>query len=270
MKDSEKIKPSDKSLDDIVFEHRNKEYGCYYLRVSYNKRFILSYSLVVGLLLGVSIFLYFREIFPVNNYLDNLVNTKFEQVQYEEDLLPVINTLPANPAGRPTIQDKPAESENLANQVKRAEFQVKAIAKEITPVKLAKDTTLNKLAEDLLKRHKTNLVNSKAYQIDTLTMVLEKAPLFPGGYTAIQSFFLKNQHYPESALIKGIHGSTIVSFLVSTQGVVERAKVVEGTDPELDREAIRLVNMLPKWQPALYKGKPVACMLVMPVDFTIK
>jgi len=131
------------------------------------------------------------------------------------------------------------------------------------------DTSSNKIADVLLKRHK-DLLKEKSVKPDTIKLVLEKAPQFPGGNTAFQYYFYINQKYPVNALLAGIQGSTIVSFVVNEEGMVKDVKVVSGIDPELDMEAIRLVKSMPQWQPAIYKGKPIACMLVIPVDFAIR
>lgn len=259
-----------KSLDEIVFEHRNKEYGGYDLRTSYRRYMIISYSLVLGLFVIVSLLLLLSEIFP--SFGRNKKNTysNLKPVQYDHDLLPVIGDLSFHPIVRPNLIKPGEEQGNVALQVRKTQIIEKTPIREYKPEQIVNDTAFNLRAEDLLKRHKNNVQNTLAQKKDTLSIILEKAPLFPGGYGAVQSFFLKNQHYPENALRKGIQGSSLVSFIVSTQGVVQNAKIVEGLDPELDREALRLVSLMPNWQPAYYKGKPIACKLIMPVDFTIR
>ena len=147
---------------------------------------------------------------------------------------------------------------------------MKATTREYKPVVKVIDSAMNKMLENMLERHKSILLSNKKSLSDSLKIILEKAPTFPGGYSAVQSFFLKYQRYPQNALLKGVQGNTIVSFVVNTKGVVEDPKIVEGIDPELDREAIRLVSIMPNWQPAYYKGKPISCIMVMPVSFSIK
>ncbi len=259
-----------KSLDEIVFEHRNKEYGGYHLRSSYKRHVTISYSIVLGLFVLISAVLLLSKIFPSFSRDKKFKFSNQKTVQYDHDLLPVLSDLSFIPAVRPSFEDMPAKAENLANHAKRTSAPDKTPIHELKPVVPAPDSTLAKLAEDLLRRHNTNVLNARSQKPDSLTIVLDTAPRFPGGYAAIQSFFLKNQHYPEGALQRGIQGSAVISFLVSREGTVEKPRVVDGIDPELDWEAIRLVSIMPKWQPAYYKGKPIACMMMMPVDFYIK
>lgn len=259
-----------KSLDDILFEHRNKEYGCYDLRISYKKRFMMSYCLVMGVFIFLSLFIYFRDEFHFNKHNKTIENGKIEIVTYDHDLLPVINDLPFLPIISKAAEDKQSESENITKQIRRKNILVKTESRKFIPLQPVTDSSFRKMAEDLLERHKNSTIKNYTSQKDSLILVLEKLPSFPGGYTAIQSFFLKHQHYPENALMKGIRGTTIVSFIVNAQGIVENPKVVVSTDPELDKEAVRLVSIMPKWQPGYSKGKPISCKLVMPVDFLTK
>jgi len=265
-----KKKPLVPSLDDIVFEHRNKEYGCYEIRSTYSRRLQYSFYSVLAFFIVVTLVIYFWKINPLIESNDAEENLAFQSVEYNHDILPLFRQLALERARNAVISDKEPLPDNSRNPDPKSNVQYKAPIPEYKPVITVVDTSRKKIAEELLQRHKNNLQNALSVKNDSITLILEKVPQFPGGYTAIQSFFIKNQHYPESALLKGIRGSALVSFIINKQGQVENAKVVEGLDPELDREAIRLVSALPVWQPAYAKGKPVACMMVLPVDFVIR
>jgi len=178
--------------------------------------------------------------------------------------------MPSNPRSEQLHVDKLSEEAFSTEQLRKSNSLKVVPVKEHKPVLPQIDTSYKKVITDLLLRHKKNILAEKSILSDTLSIVLEKAPEFPGGYMAIQYYFIKNQHYPKVALLTGISGSTIVSFVINVKGLVEDAKVVSGIDPELDMEAIRLVKAMPAWQPAIYKGKPIACMLIMPVNFSIR
>jgi len=259
------------SLDDIVFEYRNKEYGCYNIRATYLHRLRLSFILVLAMFLVVTVTIYFWKINPWYEPKSKSGISFTESVEYDPDLIHMINQLSVVQPDKPIVLSETAEPENITEQVKRADYRVIEPLAEHKPVVVpVSDSSSRKLAEDLLIRHKNNLERENSSHADSISMVLEKVPQFPGGNPAIQTYFYKNQHYPENALSRGIHGSPIVSIVINKDGLVGNAKVVKGINPDLDREAIRLVKSMPRWQPAYYKGKPIACMLLMPVDFTIK
>jgi periplasmic protein TonB len=258
-----------KTLDDIVFENRNKGYGCYDLRINYQRRLRFSFILVLFIFLLATAILYFWKINPLIENSNEIDNSYFETVHYNPEIIPMLIHLPDVPKEKSALIIVAKEASNMMDQQEMQNYKADLPQVKIIPMLTKADTSLNKLADILLKRHK-DLLKDNTFLTDTIKLVLEKAPQFPGGNTAIQYYFYKNQQYPVNALMAGIHGSTIVSFVVNEKGIVEDPKIVSGLDPELDMEAIRLVKSMPLWQPAYYKGKPIACMLVIPVDFAIR
>jgi TonB family protein len=259
-----------KTLDDIVFEHRNKGYGSYFIRHTYRRRLLFSFALILSAFLVTTFIYYFVVINPLNEDFDRFENSFTEVVEYNPEMIPIIIQLPPIPK----IKNVPLVIANDQNKILEQYLQ-NSVKPEVSLVKLKPvlplmDTMHKQLAEDLLKRHKDYVAKEQESLTDTITIILEKAPQFPGGTVGIQTYFNKNRHYPVNALLKGIQGSTIVSFVVNEKGMIENAQVVSGINPELDMEAIRLIRSMPMWLPAVYKGKPISCMLVMPVDFTIR
>ena len=94
-------------------------------------------------------------------------------------------------------------------------------------------------------------------------------PEFPGGRQAMMSFLSKNTHYPAVCVKDSIQGVVVVQFTVDTTGKVTRAQIVRSVHPELDAEALRVVNSFPAWKPAMQNGKPVASKYTMPVVFRL-
>lgn len=92
---------------------------------------------------------------------------------------------------------------------------------------------------------------------------------FPGGIPAVQEFIQKNLTYPKSAEENGIEGRVFVQFIVSKEGKVTQAKVVRSVSPELDEEALRVINLLPEWTPAKLDGKEVNVQFTIPINFKL-
>ena len=83
-------------------------------------------------------------------------------------------------------------------------------------------------------------------------------------------FIANNINYPVSAQENGIKGRVYVTFVVDKTGEVANAKIARGVDPALDREALRVVNSLPKWTPGKQRGQTVNVSFTVPINFALQ
>ena len=96
---------------------------------------------------------------------------------------------------------------------------------------------------------------------------IEIEPEFPGGNDSLNAFIKQNLQYPESAKEQGIEGTVFVRFVVETDGSVTVFRINQDVNEELAAEAIRLVNMLPKWKPGYLGPTPVRVGYTLPIVF---
>mgnify|MGYP000591654406 CR=1 FL=1 len=94
-------------------------------------------------------------------------------------------------------------------------------------------------------------------------------PQFPGGDRELLSFIAKNLHYPTIAQENGIQGKVFVRFVVSATGDVKDVKVMRSLDPYCDKEAIRVIQSLPKWIPGRQNGRNVPVYYTVPITFKL-
>lgn len=94
-------------------------------------------------------------------------------------------------------------------------------------------------------------------------------PEFPGGQEALMEWIEQNKVYPQEAIAKGIEGRVIVKFTVEEDGTVTNGKIVRGVDPLLDKEALRLVSIMPKWKPARLDDKDIRAIYNLPLSFKL-
>ncbi|OFY72475.1 MAG: hypothetical protein A2V46_02825 [Bacteroidetes bacterium RBG_19FT_COMBO_42_7] len=100
---------------------------------------------------------------------------------------------------------------------------------------------------------------------------VDKMPVFNGGDDALIKFIADNTIYPEAAKTNGIQGKVIVGFVVENDGSIDRVKVVKGVDPDLDKEAVRVVSTVPGFEkPGIKDGKAVAVRYQIPINFALK
>ncbi len=100
--------------------------------------------------------------------------------------------------------------------------------------------------------------------------IVEEMPEFPGGEEALRKFIAQSVKYPVIAQENGIQGRVYVSFVVNTKGAVTDVKIARGVDPNLDKEAIRVVNSMPAWKPGKQRGKAVKVSYTVPINFVLQ
>lgn len=100
--------------------------------------------------------------------------------------------------------------------------------------------------------------------------IVEEMPEFPGGQLALRTFIAQSIKYPVIAQENGIQGKVFVNFVVGKDGTISQAKIFRGVDPSLDKEALRVVNSLPKWKPGKQGGKPVRVSYTVPINFVLQ
>ena len=100
--------------------------------------------------------------------------------------------------------------------------------------------------------------------------VVETMPEFPGGQGALLQYLAKSIKYPIIAQENGIQGRVSCAFVVDKDGSIVDAEVVRGVDPSLDKEALRVINSMPKWSPGKQRGKPVRVKYTVPVTFRLQ
>lgn len=105
----------------------------------------------------------------------------------------------------------------------------------------------------------------------TIFEIVEEAPEFiNGGMAGLMQYLSKNIKYPTIAQENGTQGRVAVQFVVNRDGSIVDAKVMRGVDPYLDKEALRVINSMPKWKPGKQRGKPVRCRYTVPVMFRLQ
>ena len=96
-----------------------------------------------------------------------------------------------------------------------------------------------------------------SHEKDSVIIVTDETPVFPGGQIAMKDWIEKNHVYPQDALEKGIEGRVYVSFIVDIDGSISMVSILRGLSPSCDKEAIRLVKTMPNWIPAKLNGKAI-------------
>lgn len=100
---------------------------------------------------------------------------------------------------------------------------------------------------------------------------IDQMPEFPGGQEALARFYANNLKYPVIAQENGIQGTTRLELIVEQDGSLSNITVKKSSgDSSLDREALRLIRSMPKWNPGTQNGLPARMKISLPVNFRLQ
>jgi len=256
MKRNEKVVPG---FDEIIFENRNKEYGAYDLRKKYASTTVFSILGAVAISVIITLIIY------ATTERDASANTG-------GDLTKLIKVGPI--IENPPQYKQPEPEKPVATPDKHLYG-----TPEVVPDTAAGGTTM--LTNDILRKTvKDGAVivdDTSGYSNDPIVPVekepevfVEEMPAFPGGDGELLKFLSANIKYPQDAINNNVEGRVVVRFVVSADGTVKRLEIMKGVDPLLDREAMRVVSLLPKWKPGKQNGQPVPVWFFVPVTFQLR
>ena len=110
----------------------------------------------------------------------------------------------------------------------------------------------------------------EVFEEDIFIVVEEKASFMGGDEGTFRNWVQQRVKYPAIAQENGIQGRVSCSFVVNKDGSIVDAEVIRGVDPSLDKEALRVINSMPKWSPGKQRGKPVRVKYTVPVTFRLQ
>lgn len=251
------------AFDDIVFAYRNKEYGAYKLRKKYRPTVML--ALLIGVLiigtLVITPYLNAKAAESRSKRAERTVEIKMEAMDApQEQVAPPPPPPPPPPSD--VVQQARYVPPVVVDSIK-PEDEVQLLTAEE-----AQEVVQNTEVVDVPVEVKEEVQEAEPEEVPFV--VVEEMPMFPGGDAELLKFIAENTVYPEVAKENNIQGRVIVRFCVTAKGGVSQVSVLKGVDPELDKEAIRVVNMLPAFKPGKQGGKPVPVWYMVPITFTLK
>lgn len=271
-------KSSTMTLDDIVFENRNKAYGAYDLRKVYRP------TLTKSMLIGGAIFV----LAMLSPALISLIpKEEEEQFMQEIDLMkmpppPIDPNEPPPPPPPPIEVPKVATIKFLPPEVKKDE----EVPEETPPPvveELEKAVVADKTQEGdenaqeaIVAPEETAPVKEEVKVVEAapveeqIFQVVEQNPEFPGGMAALGQYLQKNLKYPAAASRANVSGRVFLTFVVNTDGSIQDIQVLKGLGFGCDEEAQRVVKGMPKWKPGKQSGRNVRVKYNLPISFVLE
>ena len=279
---------SSKEWTDLIFEGKNKDFGAYTLRRNSDKRHNLSVlyvliGLIVVLIIGVFYGMYSdyrreqREL-ELQAQLEQQLAQMEAEAQEEE-------VQEEEPQAVEEPQREEALPEEILNTIKDTEIAIAAdeeVVEDITSkddvaesTAAAGATTFDQGTDNLnvVREHKEEIIveekRPEPVKDESFTAV-EQMPQFPGGDGELLKYIATHIKYPTMAAENNIQGRVVVKFVVNKDGNVGDVVVIRGKDPDLDKEAQRVVKSLPKFIPGKMNGQSVSVWYTLPINFKLQ
>ena len=257
-----------KDFDEIVFEHRNRQYGAYELRKRYNRNMNMAFLIAMGVfLLGVSIPAISRYLSSMSE--DEVVMNKEVDIELK-DLPEDLDEPPPPPPPDPpppvqeTIKFTPPV---IVEEVKEEDIPppVESAEKTAVDVKTQEGTgDVIDLPSEGTGEEKTDEFANQVFTI------VEQMPEFPGGDAERNKFLKENLKYPQIAKEAHITGTVYVSFVVEPDGRITDVKALRGLGGGLTEEALRVVKKMPQWTSGRQNGRAVRVAFTLPINFKLQ
>jgi len=253
------------SFDEIVFEDRNKEYGAFVLRRSYDKRVTTSLSislLAVLLAVGYPVLASYMNKTNRLNVLKHDASASITKYVKEEDAPPPPPPPPAEIKQEMLQQVKyvvPQVVDSVANDV------ILLTAQEAGDI--TNNQGINEEVGNIVLTKEP--IETKVVKNDVPFVIVEEMPQFPGGELELQKYIASKVIYPSLARENNIKGKVYVRFVITSTGEVDQVQIARPVDPLLDSEAVRVVKLLPKWTPGKQQGTPVSVWYTVPINFQL-
>lgn len=251
--------------DDIVFEKRNKDYGAYVNRKNYSRYVLVALGITVVVLIFV---LLTPAIARLLKSAKGPEEQKLKEMTVSLDQPPPITPQPPPPDVRipppvktiikflpPKVTEKEVvEEEEMPTIEEIKENETGAVAVEGTGEVVFEEPVQEVAVES---------------EEDKVFYAVEQQAEFPGGVAAMMKFLQKNIKYPASAKRMGIEGKVFVKFIVDKEGAISGMEIMKGINADLDKEAMRVIKLMPPWKPGKQNGRSVKSQFVLPVYFKL-
>ena len=251
------------NIDELVFEAKNKEYGAYRLRKAYPQ--VVGFSLFTAFSVFI-LFLVFFQYYCLKRSYENVYGN--EPTAVYELMNPRYFVKMPHISKIKNLNNSSSKNTKKNNTRKyNNSIIADSIPHPIIEKNISRSTTKDSLSTDSvnLSQHVDNLISET--NKDAIFFLTDEMPQFPGGQVAITEFIAKHLKLPEKASRNKIYGTVYVAFCVTDSGTVSKIHLASGFYPELDEEALRIVELMPKWQPGIYQGKTVNVWQTLPIEF---
>lgn len=264
---------------DIIFEGRNKEYGAYDLRKTYNRRIIIALIVTAALITVLFVSFLIAKNLPEDKETEMVVqDVELKEIKQEKELEPPPPPPPPPPPEPPKVEmakftppkivedEEVKEDEKPPEMEKLEETKIGTINQEGLKDEGIVAPPVSDAGKGVIEAPKKDETN-----YDEIFTKVEIESSYPGGPGAWMRYLNKTFRYPQEAQDEGIQGTVVVQFIVDKEGNVSEVEAVSGPSTGgLRDEAIRVIKKSGKWEPAVQNGRKVKSYKKQPITFKLE
>lgn len=258
-------------FDDIVFEHRNKNYGAYALRRQYDSRIIGGFVSALVLFFGLPVYLHFNTVNRVEGFIDDGIRDLASPVIYE------FNKEPSEPKTK-AAAPADAEKRNDPELPPEPSKDPQPIVSQVDSTSTQEDPNGNN-GQSGGSNAGGSSGGGGGDGVDSTggagtgssgpIEIPEVMPEFPGGEAALFQFLKRKLRFPRVAVEQNREATVFVSFVVYPNGTIGEVQSMQPVGFGFDEEVVRVVQLMPRWLPGKVGGKNVAVRYKLPVRFRL-
>ena len=274
--------------NDIIFAEKNKEFGAYQIRKKSDKRhnmamlyMLMGLVVVFCLILGLNKYSAYRAEKAALELQEQREKMMAAQIAQEEEVeeqeepeeqkfeQPEVTVPEEVLATVQVTQIAIVDADQVKNELMDMDTQKEDnTARGVVTQEGSDDADKFKAVhEQVVVKEPEPEVKHKEEEI---FVAVEQQAEFPGGQAALMKWLSQNVRYPETAQQNDVQGRVIVKFVVEKDGSIGTATILKGVDKDLDREALRVVKKMPRWQPGKNNGVAVRSYFNLPVVFKLQ
>jgi protein TonB len=252
--------------NEVVFEHRNKNYGAYTLRKNYDRNIMF---ILLGLMLS------FGVAFGAYKIVQNLPKEKVAPPPVDDKTFTTAPPPEDEKVPPPPPQEPPPPMETTVQFLPPVVVDVPVDdpipTQDDMDDKKSSDQTQDGDDENFAPpvvggEEEPETVEEKIEPIETF---VEEEAEYLGGYAAMMKYIQTHLVYPETEIEMGTQGRVTLRFVVEKDGQVSNVSVVKGLSPECDKAAVKVVRDMPNWKPGKNGGRAVRQWCTLPINFTL-
>lgn len=274
--------------NDLIFADKNKDFGAYQIRKKSDRRHNMA---MLYMLIGLVVVCFL--VFGLNKY--SAYRAEQAALELQEQREKMMAAQLAEQQQEEEVEDEPEEQKFEQPEVQVPEEVLATV--QVTQIAIVDADKVKNEVMDMDAQKEDNTARGVVTQEgsddadkfqavqeqvvvkepepekpkeEEIFVAVEQQAEFPGGQAALMKWLSTNVRYPESAQQNDVQGRVIVKFVVEKDGSIGAATILKGVDKDLDREALRVVKKMPKWQPGKNNGVAVRSYFNLPVVFKLQ
>ncbi len=253
--------------DDIVFEKRNKDYGAYFNRKNYTRYAVTAMAVAFLLLIFVVAYPHIAKLIKSNS---KVVDVAPREMTISLDQPPPITP---NQPPPPDVRIPPPVKTIIKFLPPKVTEKEVVEEEEMPTIEEIKENETGSVAVEgtgtVVFEEPAPVISGTGDEEDKIFYAVEQQAEYPGGIAEMMKFIKKHVKYPASAKRMGIEGRVFVKFIVDKEGAISNIEISKGINADLDKEAMRVIKLMPPWKPGKQNGRAVKSQFVLPVNFKL-